>query len=264
MPITTVNMGLTSWSSLTDVFSHTALSANWTALDLHDHSAGKGVQIPQGGIGDGSISRSKVQPLAIDVGRIDDAAVTDAKLERTAAASHYHLVERWIGFGSSQAGATRFLMTPGTANGVMAENANGSIVSAFIINPRDYYLGSYRTGGVYTLGPHVPKFRIQAVAFGNAVAPGGSRAFTVELRTIGAPVGTAGAYPQITSGTTVTGSSTVVTVPNVASQVVSQSSGDFTLSPTVDTPYVLTAQVDNALAANSTVSVRAVLLRTNI
>lgn len=53
-------MGLVKWDSVNDYFNHGQLAANFTALDAHDHTAGKGKQIPAGGIEDQAISASNL------------------------------------------------------------------------------------------------------------------------------------------------------------------------------------------------------------
>jgi hypothetical protein len=73
--IVTPNMGLTAWNSVTDVWSHEQLANNFRMLDEHDHSSGKGRQIPTGGIEDGAVTRSKLSPEASTLG--DDSVDTD-------------------------------------------------------------------------------------------------------------------------------------------------------------------------------------------
>lgn len=69
MAATTPYMGLKVWNLLTDSFDHTQFAENLAKLDQHNHSEGKGVKVPTGGIEDGAISTAKI---ATD-------AVTDAK-----------------------------------------------------------------------------------------------------------------------------------------------------------------------------------------
>lgn len=257
-------MGLTSWTSLNDFFSHAQLAANWVAIDEHDHTATKGAQIPAGGLATGAVSQAKIQTGAIDTTRLADNAVTDVKLDRTGVATHFNLAERWVGFNSSAAAVTRYLLTPAGASAATAQSANGSIQAAFTVNSNDHYIASYRTAGVYSTGAHAPRYRLQCAAFGNGVAPG-AHTITIDLRTIGTPDGTAGAYPQVASAATVSSSSVVLSMANSTGQIVTGSSpSDFIISATTDTTYVLTAQISTTLAANSTVSVRTVLMRTNI
>lgn len=69
MARTTVPMGLKVWDSPLDNFHYTDLRDNWDAIDTHDHTTTKGVQIPAGGIQNGAISTAKLA----------DDSVTQAK-----------------------------------------------------------------------------------------------------------------------------------------------------------------------------------------
>jgi len=60
MATTSPSMGLKIWNLLADPYDHTQLADNWAKVDQHDHSEGKGVQIPTGGIADGAISFAKL------------------------------------------------------------------------------------------------------------------------------------------------------------------------------------------------------------
>jgi hypothetical protein len=102
MSITTTNMGLTSWTSPSDLFNNTELADNWTAVDQHDHTAGKGVQIPAGGIATGAVTNAKLGANAVSstklgvnsvtTAAITDAAVTAAKLGALPAARVYNSI----------------------------------------------------------------------------------------------------------------------------------------------------------------------------
>lgn len=70
MAFTTTNMGLKVWNLLSDLFSHTDLQSNWNAIDTHDHSSTKGLQISTGGIANGAITNAKIV----------DATIAGAKL----------------------------------------------------------------------------------------------------------------------------------------------------------------------------------------
>lgn len=80
MPTTLPNMGLTSWPSGTDQFDHTALANNWTAVDNHDHSSGKGLQIPTAGLQNLAVTNGKIAADAVDAGKILDGSVGSAEL----------------------------------------------------------------------------------------------------------------------------------------------------------------------------------------
>lgn len=60
MAQTLPNMGLRAWNLPGDNFNYTELAANWTKVDNHDHTSGKGVQIPSAGIADSAITVAKV------------------------------------------------------------------------------------------------------------------------------------------------------------------------------------------------------------
>jgi hypothetical protein len=81
MASNTANMGLRSWDSAVDLFAYTELANNWSLVDLHDHSSGKGVQIPTAGIANLAVTGPKLAAGAIsDATKIVDGSVSDAKL----------------------------------------------------------------------------------------------------------------------------------------------------------------------------------------
>lgn len=82
MATPTPNMGLTEWDLASDPYDHTQLAANFVAIDAHDHSVGKGVQIPTGGIADGAITNSKLATNAVSTIKVQDGAITAIKMDR--------------------------------------------------------------------------------------------------------------------------------------------------------------------------------------
>lgn len=81
MAITSSNMGLRIWNLTTDPYDHAQLADNWAKVDEHDHSAGKGKQIPTGGIADGAITAAKIASGVIpSTFTLDDGSVTTPKL----------------------------------------------------------------------------------------------------------------------------------------------------------------------------------------
>lgn len=81
MASTTTNLLLKVWNGLSDVFNHTELSQNWTKIDEHDHTgAGKGLQIPAGGLAAASVLNANLAPNAVNASVIQDASITGAKL----------------------------------------------------------------------------------------------------------------------------------------------------------------------------------------
>lgn len=65
MAFTSAKMGLRIWNLLTDLYDHVQLADNWAKVDYHDHSPGKGVQIPTEGLADGAVTGPKLS-TAID------------------------------------------------------------------------------------------------------------------------------------------------------------------------------------------------------
>jgi len=60
MAIVTPKMSLTGWNQLTDPYDHTQLFDNFSKIDFHDHSPGRGVLIPTEGIADGAVTSAKL------------------------------------------------------------------------------------------------------------------------------------------------------------------------------------------------------------
>jgi hypothetical protein len=76
----TPNMNLVAWSEDSDPYSHSQLSANFSAIDSHDHTDSNGVQIPTGGIADGAITEDKLSAGALSSISLANGSVTGAKL----------------------------------------------------------------------------------------------------------------------------------------------------------------------------------------
>lgn len=81
----TPNMILTAWTSTNDQYSHTQLATNWGRIDLHDHSAGKGVQINGAtGIVARSITGSTLASQTINLSEIASGVVRPQIVNLTA------------------------------------------------------------------------------------------------------------------------------------------------------------------------------------
>lgn len=79
MPTITTNMSLsTPLAGETDYV--TSVSDSNTLVDAHDHTTGKGVQIPTGGIANLAVTAGKIAADAVTTAKILDANVTKAKL----------------------------------------------------------------------------------------------------------------------------------------------------------------------------------------
>jgi microcystin-dependent protein len=80
MALTLTNMGLIEWDQPTDHFSYTDLASNWNKVDIHDHTVGKGVQIPTGGIANLAVTLQKIADLGVGTTKIANLGVTTAKI----------------------------------------------------------------------------------------------------------------------------------------------------------------------------------------
>lgn len=79
----TPNMGLTAWTLPTDNYDHSELANNFVALDVHDHSDAKGVQISTEGLANGAVTEAKLGAFSIPSDKLVDASITREKMAFT-------------------------------------------------------------------------------------------------------------------------------------------------------------------------------------
>lgn len=84
MSTTYSNIGLTAWTSGSDLFNHIQLANNFQAIDNHDHTSGKGLPIPTGGLQNLAVTGPKVAADAIDASKILDGSVGTNELAANA------------------------------------------------------------------------------------------------------------------------------------------------------------------------------------
>lgn len=239
MASTTVNMSLKTWDSVNDLFSHSDLKGNFDKLDTHDHTSGKGVQIPAAGIAN----------LAIGTAHIQDGAVTNAKLA-TSLTSDYEYA-----FSSYRMirGVSSYF-TPSTSGGtyLLSENAMISNPAALAANPG--MMTFYFDPADYAATPRTTRLRVRVACLTNATAP--TVTTTVGLYPITATAGASTAYVQVTMGTVVSGSTVTFANPGALSRN-QGGSGDF-VAPAAGY-YALGIVVSGPPAPNSTVAINAQL-----
>src|SRR3954469_19122277 len=80
MASSTPNMGLTRWDDTSDYFSHAVLANNFAILDAHNHTQGKGTQIPFGGLAPQSVGPSELRADAVRAVNVLDGQVTTTKI----------------------------------------------------------------------------------------------------------------------------------------------------------------------------------------
>lgn len=73
-------MGLTVWDLSTDPYDHSQLANNFEAVDEHDHTTGKGRQIPQGGLAPDSVTQVEIATGGVNTSELADNSVTNVKM----------------------------------------------------------------------------------------------------------------------------------------------------------------------------------------
>ena len=73
-------MSLTSWDATSDYFNHSELAANWDAIDNHDHTTGKGVKIPAGGLADNAVAGAAIADASVTASKIAAASVGSSQI----------------------------------------------------------------------------------------------------------------------------------------------------------------------------------------
>lgn len=82
---TTPEMGLTAWDQATDPYDHTDLVNNWVAIDQHDHTSGKGTDLPREAIP--LLGQENLEPCSVSTVQLCDFSVTQQKLAAPAVRS---------------------------------------------------------------------------------------------------------------------------------------------------------------------------------
>lgn len=198
MAFTSPKMGLNIWNLLSDPYDHAQLADNFSKLDLHDHTPGRGIQIPTEGIADGAITQPKLA----------------ASLNPTLIWGTYKNVLRYITPFGAASGPADYLVPNSSAINPASAPSNAQNV-AFYLDPADYAI----------LGSTV-KLRIRAGIVVNAVAPAVN--FTFTLNPIATWGGASGAIPTVaTTSAAVSGSSVSINAPSAASATI-LAGADFT------------------------------------
>lgn len=201
MAFTSPKMGLSVWNLLTDPYDHAQLADNFSKIDLHDHTPGRGIQIPTEGLADG--------------------AVTAAKLASTLDPSLIYPIYRNIQFASgvfpASGGATTVLLSTSPPQAVQAvAAAAGAKFSAFYLDPADFAVSGKTT-----------VLRLRQTIITNATAP--AVTFTAGLYPIATWGGAAGVEPTIaTIGAVVSGSTAAIASPAASAAATPVVSTEFT------------------------------------
>lgn len=136
MAITTPSMGLKRWDQPNDVFSYVELSDNFAALDIHDHTTGKGVQIPTGGIANLAVDNTKLANNAVTNTKVLDATLADAKLASPNNGSYRNLFSVSHRMTSADISGTTYIAANST--GFQSGNTTSSMIPMFPFMPTHY------------------------------------------------------------------------------------------------------------------------------
>lgn len=127
--LTTPNMGLKQWDQAGDFFSFSELKLNWDAVDQHDHTTNKGVQIPTAGIANLAITGAKIAANAVDVTKLATG------LDPSPAYTTYKLLKNASGSIGASAAAIIYAMSESApAASAMVSERTGP----FWFDPADY------------------------------------------------------------------------------------------------------------------------------
>jgi hypothetical protein len=238
MAATLPNMGLKQWNLATDTFSYSELSTNINLIDQHDHSSGKGVQIPSGGIANGAVTLAKLATNSVDATKILDASVSDAEL-----ASANNSVYRTVFT------ANALVASPTTGSIYLLQNASNIATSGTgAQNPVSVH---HLAAASYAVTNLTARLRLKATVLTNATSPAAT--YTFGLYPISSVAGTA-TNIQYNAGTVV--GNTVVLTPT-ASQRINGTSTDFTFP--ADDYYAIGFTNNATPAAGSVTSISVAL-----
>lgn len=88
MAASTPQMGLYTWNKPLDPYDYVQLTLNWNKVDYHDHTPGRGTQIPAGGIAPGAIGPLELNFVTSQIGAWV-SLVSDLASSVIAAAGYY-------------------------------------------------------------------------------------------------------------------------------------------------------------------------------
>lgn len=201
MALTTPKMSLSVWNHQGDPYDHAQLADNWSKVDFHDHTPGRGVQIPTEGIADYAVTAIKLS-----------SAIDPSQGYMT-----YKDVHRAKGTVESAAPqASTYLLSSSGSRSIAAVGTTAwTRDHLFYLDPADYNV----TGRSTVL-------RGRAYIVNNATAP--TTNFTLGLY----PVTTVGGLTTVETsisaiGSVVTGSTAAFVAPAASSATPAVVSGDF-------------------------------------
>jgi hypothetical protein len=210
--VATPNMSLATWPTTSHLFDHTELSANWTKVDQHDHSSGKGIPIPAGGLAAGAVTSSALAANAVTTTALNAAAVTDAKLASPNSGVYRPLIQ--VASGTTGPSPGTYVLANGSPVLSGASGGSTGSVPLFHWDATDYAVAGKTT-----------YLRVTAVIGVNSIAATQTFAFGLYPLTFGGSSGNV----SYTLGTVV--SSSVATIVNPTTNAITfANSADFQIT----------------------------------
>jgi hypothetical protein len=153
MPVVTTHMTLTTWPAPTDEFDYTELADNFNAIDAHDHTPGKGTQVPTAGIANLAVTTGKLADDAVTTAKIADDAITSALIADDAVTSA-HIATDAVGqaeIAASAVGATELAADAVTTVKIL----NGAVTTAKIASGSKLLTDFATTGAPGTANAYI-------------------------------------------------------------------------------------------------------------
>lgn len=222
------NMGLVKWDSINDYFSHVQLAANFSALDEHDHTAGKGKPVAYGGLA----------PLSVGIENLREGVIyPTSQVYRV-------LAEQTQGWDSDSAVSGKWF-------GGKLPNTSDWSETTFPPNNGFCYI----TPSEYEVSGKTTKYNLRTVLITNGTAPGMN--FISGLHKIESSSGGSKALNVGIAASPVTGSTATFTTPSTSTiydgatsgAVVTTKSEDFTIS--LSGLYGIGVQLTNTFAVGA-------------
>lgn len=117
---TTPKMGLFSWDQLGDNYNYAQLAQNFQTLDYHDHTGGRGTQVPAGGLAPGAVLSSNIAANQIGLQHFALSTIQNLGLNQPGQVS-----QGYVSIGASQSISTSsfsYLGTPDQIANVTINN----------------------------------------------------------------------------------------------------------------------------------------------
>ena len=240
MASTLGNMGLIKWDSVSDYFSHTQLAANFQAIDDHDHSAGKGVQISAAGLASSAVGTTQLATNSVTTTKITDANVTDAKLASPTNA----------GWKTLRSVGSIFQAATVTSSGVWFPTDSGTPIKTGVTGSLSVPVFFIPATANYAVANKTINYRVVANFTANSVAA--TATFTPAIYPL--TFGGTGGNITYTAGSAVTNSATPATTAAITATTQGVNSNTSVVLGAT-TSYAIGVNMSAAMSANSAVAV---------